>query len=245
MLKQSSLKIIADADTPLGAPHQARLKTVEDAPSPAPRGRGRPRKADGARDETRERLIRAGIDILSEQCFASTSLDEILKSCDVPKGSFYYYFSSKNAFGCEVVRQYGVLYAQYLNRFLHNTALSPLQRLKMFIAANKDAIAHHDYKRGCLLGNIGQELGAWDADFRAMVDDAMGDWEGHIENCLIAAQEAGEVPEGADLKGLAAFFWIGWEGAVFRSKLLRDTKPIDLFANAFFKALGAPSQDAA
>ncbi len=37
-----------------------------------------------------------------------------------------------------------------------------------------------------------------------------------------------------DCGQLAAFFWIGWEGAVLRAKLERNKEPLRTFAAGFF-----------
>jgi TetR/AcrR family transcriptional repressor of nem operon len=36
---------------------------------------------------------------------------------------------------------------------------------------------------------------------------------------------------------IAAFFWIGWEGAVLRAKLVASPEPLDIFADGFFAGL--------
>lgn len=43
---------------------------------------------------------------LTEKGFSATGLDEILKAVGVPKGSFYHYFDSKEAFGAELIDRY-------------------------------------------------------------------------------------------------------------------------------------------
>jgi len=40
-----------------------------------------------------------------------------------------------------------------------------------------------------------------------------------------------------DVEKMAAFFWIGWEGAVLRAKLERSAKPLDIFTQGFFTGL--------
>jgi TetR/AcrR family transcriptional repressor of nem operon len=56
--------------------------------------RGRPPKDPRAHADTRETLIRAGMEMLTEQSFAATGLDALLKRVNIPMGSFYHYFDS-------------------------------------------------------------------------------------------------------------------------------------------------------
>jgi TetR/AcrR family transcriptional repressor of nem operon len=37
---------------------------------------------------------------------------------------------------------------------------------------------------------------------------------------------------------LSVAFWIGWEGAVLRTKLKRSADPIDLFLSHYFQSIG-------
>ncbi|MNP86712.1 Transcriptional regulator AcuR [compost metagenome] len=47
----------------------------------------------------------------------------------------------------------------------------------------------------------------------------------------------GELAAEADCEELAAFFWIGWEGAVLRARLTRDNVPLDVFIRGFLAGL--------
>lgn len=51
------------------------------------------------RTDTREELVRVGTGIIAKKGFSITGIDAVLKTTGVPKGSFYYYFSSKEEFG--------------------------------------------------------------------------------------------------------------------------------------------------
>jgi len=71
----------------------------------APR-RGRPKKQPNDSLDTRESLIRAGMVVLTESGFTRSGIETILRSVGVPKGSFYHYFASKEAFGIAVLMRY-------------------------------------------------------------------------------------------------------------------------------------------
>jgi len=198
---------------------------------------GRPPKTDGAHRETRERLVRCGIEILTEKGFASTGIDEVLKKVGVPKGSFYHYFASKDDFGRAVIEGYADYFARKLDRWLLDQSRAPLDRLMDFIADGKNGIERFEFRRGCLIGNLGQELGSTHAGFRAPLDNVFRDWQGRVEKCLEAARSAGDLAPDANCAKLAEFFWIGWEGAILRAKLMRNLSPIDLFVEHFFSGL--------
>lgn len=202
-----------------------------------PRRRGRPPKSDGTRDETRTRLVRRGMEILTEHGYACTGINDVLNSVGVPKGSFYYYFSSKEDFGRAVIGAYADYFANKLDRWLLNEERAPLDRLRDFVADGKRGMERHNFRRGCLIGNLGQELAGSNDQFRESLEAVFKDWQASTERCLLEAKHRDEIAENSDCKKLAEFFWIGWEGAILRAKLAHSNEPLDIFENAFFSSL--------
>lgn len=207
------------------------------SPTPVRRGPGRPprRAADGL--ETRAALIRCGTAVLTEKGFAAAGIDEVLRSVGVPKGSFYHYFDSKEAFGQAVIDHYAAYFARKLARCFEDRTLTPLVRVQAFVDDACAGMARHDFRRGCLIGNLGQEMAVLPESFRARLEAVFADWQQRLAACLAEAAAAGELRAGADCDALAAFFWIGWEGAVLRAKLVRSAAPLRCFAAGFMAGL--------
>ena len=202
------------------------------------RRRGRPPKELAGYSATREALVRAGVVMLTEKGYSATGIDEVLRSVDVPKGSFYHYFPSKEAFGAELIDSYASYFSRKLDSFFLNEQLPPLERLRGFVDDATSAMKRFRYARGCLVGNLGQEMGALPQSFRRQLFDAFIDWQQRTARCLRGAQIAGAISSRHDCDWLAEFFWIGWEGAVLRAKLERRSEPLQSFARGFFQLLG-------
>lgn len=211
-------------------------------PEKSVRRRGRPPK-DSARPfaETRHALIQAGLAMLTEKGYSSVGIDQILRSVDVPKGSFYHYFKSKEAFGQALIEAYAEYFAHKLDRFLLDAEVAPLQRLRNFIDDAGQGMTRHEFKRGCLIGNLGQEMGLLPESFRQQLKTVFEDWQQRTARCLYEARTAGDIPAELDCDRLAAWFWIGWEGAVLRAKLDASTQPLEIFAEGFFQRLQTDS----
>ncbi len=208
-------------------------------PAPAlQRGRGRPRR-DPADAEVRQRLMRAGLEHLTERGYSAVGLNEILAMADAPKGCFYHYFRGKDDFAAQLIDAYDAYFTGRLKRCFGDPALSPLRQLRDFIAAAERGMAKHHYRRGCLIGNLGQEMGALPEVLRARLIAVLEGWQARTADCLRAAQAAGELEPHHDPAALAVFFWTGWEGAVLRAKLERSGAPLTGFATTFFGLLGA------
>lgn len=204
-----------------------------------PRRRGRPpSRSDGAAD-TRLRLVRAGVEVLTEKGFTATGIEEVLSRVGVPKGSFYHYFASKEAFGLAALEGYADYFARKLDRCLRDPGGSPLAGLEGFMADAAAGMARHGYRRGCLVGNLGQEMSALPEAFRARLVAVFEDWEVRVWACLERARGVGEIAPGSDCRRLAGLFWIGWEGAVLRARLERSAGPLRLFGEAYLAMLRA------
>ncbi len=199
--------------------------------------RGRPPKSPRDDEDTRAALIRSGTEMLTEQGFIASGIDGILKRVGVPKGSFYYYFPSKEAFGQAVMAHYGAYFASKLDRHLSNTRLSPLHRIEAFVDDAKQGMARHDFRRGCLVGNLGQEVGGLPETYRQWLRETLADWQRRLARCLEEAREAGELSRDADCGRLAEAFWIGWEGAVMRARLERSVRPMEVFVRCYLDGL--------
>jgi TetR/AcrR family transcriptional repressor of nem operon len=199
--------------------------------------RGRPPKVSRENHDTKADLIRSGLEQLTETGFASSGVDQILKKVGVPKGSFYHYFASKEAFGQAVIEEYANYFANKLDVFLLDESHPPLQRISHFVEDAKMGMIRHQFKRGCLVGNLGQEVELLPESFRPQLIDIFLSWQHRIANCLKAAQSLGEISNTANCEQLAEYFWIGWEGAVSRAKLVQDTKPLESYFNHFMATL--------
>lgn len=221
--------------------------TIADAVRPkvqttALRVRSRSERATG-RGDTKRALVWCGTELLTERGFQVTGIDEVLKRVGVPKGSFYHFFANKHDFGEAVIQNYVEFYARKMSRIFDDDSLPPLSRLRAFVEDAKRGMLKFGYRRGCLIGNLGQELASLDDSFREQLEAVLLSWERRVTACLEQAIEAGELVPGSDTAAISRFFWIGWEGAVLRAKLTRNAEPLDQFADLFFAMLahGAPA----
>lgn len=202
-----------------------------------PRRRGRPRRDRGPYEDTRNTLVWTGVAILTEKGFSAVGLDEILRAARVPKGSFYHYFDSKDEFGAVLIDAYADYFSRILDQHFLDEAHSPLQRLDNFMEYAKAGMARFEFRRGCLVGNLGQEMGVLPERFRDQIRRVFLDWQARAARCFLAAQEAGEIRREHDCRHLAEFFFTSWEGAVLRAKLERNSAPLETFAKIFLLVL--------
>jgi len=191
------------------------------------------------RKDTRALMVRCGIELFTERGFQATGIDEIRARVSVPKGSFYHFFESKHAFGMAVVDSYAAYFERKLKRHFDDDSLSALERLRSFVEDAKGGMQKFNFQRGCLIGNLGQELGGIDDRFRDKLELVLQSWQRMTAACLKSAVDADELSSQTDCDALAEFFWIGWEGAILRAKLTRNNEPLDRFFSMFLSTASA------
>ncbi|MDP2559969.1 TetR/AcrR family transcriptional regulator [Psychrobium sp. 1_MG-2023] len=197
--------------------------------------RGRPPKQPHR--DTRTELIRQGLIMVTELGFVASGVEKILKQAKVPKGSFYYYFDSKEAFGLAVIDNYHSYFSNKLSKHLLQQEALPLQRIENFVLDAQQGMAKYQFRRGCLIGTLGQEVDALPLSYRARLIDVFIAWQQQLTECLEEAKSAGQLAKTADCAALAELFWIGWEGAVSRAKLVQSEQPLQRFLNHFIAGL--------
>jgi len=185
-------------------------------------------------------LINIGTAIFTQKGFSITSLDEIVEIAEIPKGSFYYYFKSKDEFAIEVIKNYGIYFSKKLQRILSNDKKSPLERLKEFTKEAEAGVRRYEFKRGCLIGNLGQEMATLEERFRIELLNVIADWRDQVRQCIDLAKERREIKTIVDASELANFFWCAWEGAVLCSKLELSTQPLNIVSRLFITELLQP-----
>lgn len=200
-----------------------------------------PKKQSARRgSDKRAALIEFGMAIFTQKGFSGTGLDEIVQAAEVPKGSFYYYFGSKDEYAIEVIKNYGSYFSRKLARILEDQRISPLERLKAFTREASDGVKRFEFKRGCLIGNLGQEMASLEETFRVVLLEVIHDWRRRFTHCLDESKAAGEIATTVDSAALSQFFWSAWEGAVLCAKLEHSTVPLDNVSSLFFDQMLKP-----
>jgi len=189
------------------------------------------------KQDTRQALIDAGTDIILEKGFNNTGIEQVLKVVGVPKGSFYHYFKSKDDFGLSIIEHHAELLQRKLDQTLTNPAHTPLQRLRHYFQGARDSLKDCACRKGCLFGNLGQEMADQHEVFRDRIETIFTDWRNRFSACIREAQGQGEIPKRLDADMLAEFCLLAWEGAIMRAKVTKNAQPLDTFIHFIFNEL--------
>jgi len=188
----------------------------------------------GAKHETRSALIDTGMDIMLVKGYTNTGIQEILSALNIPKGSFYHHFESKENFAIEIIRHYDQFQTTALVEILQDSSRSPLNRLKFYCETYRSKLNAQECKRGCLIGNLSQEMSDQSEILRQELSTVIRRWRDMFSECISEGQKIGEIKSTRSADSLAEIFQSGWGGAVMRAKTLRDTESIDNFMSVMF-----------
>ena len=187
------------------------------------------------RNTTRDDIIRVGLEILCDKGFNSCGIDAVLKTAKIPKGSFYYYFPSKEEFGLAVLDLYAVQAKAHTESYLQDKSLTPMTRLRRYLTDIAASIEEEGCTRGCFLGNMTQEMAGQNDRFRVKLNEIWDGWKRIIAECLREAKAAKELKRDADVNLLAEFIIVGIEGGILRSKVSKTALPMKDMASILFE----------
>ncbi len=178
---------------------------------------------------TKEKALTAGLELFSQKGYSNVGLAEILKTAEIPKGSFYHHFKSKEEFAIQVLEKYsscGLI--KFKELLLNRKELSPKERIKTFYKDKANEFEQKKFVKGCLLGDSCSEGGVSN-EFKSFVDEQLGLWQSTIEHCLDEGNQNNPMPSKLDTKVLASVILNGWEGALSRMKSSKNRQPLDDF----------------
>ena len=187
-----------------------------------------------SKQETKIALLEAGTELMFEKGYTNTGISEILKKVNVPKGSFYYYFDSKEDFAVEIINHFDCFYRSEILSVLQDESLTPLRRLKAYCKNGKEMFMSADCKKGCIIGNLSQEMASQSDCLREKLYQVVSAWRDEFAICIKAGQDTGEIKDDFLAEEIAELFMSGWQGAVMRAKTTRDSRPLDIFMELIF-----------
>ena len=180
-------------------------------------------------NETRGALIDQGLKALIEKGYDGVGLSAILDAADVPKGSFYHFFKSKEDFALAVLDAYETHYVALRESILADLSRSPLQRLRDYFDELERIHLSEVPLGGCLYGVLAQTVSARSPEVRAKLVAVFATWDAQLQRLLAEAQALGEMDPRLDPKDVAAFLIEAYEGALIRMKVDGGSDAFDRF----------------
>jgi len=186
------------------------------------------------RSHNKEDIVQAGLDIILTRGFNGTGIESILKQANVPKGSFYNFFSSKEEFGLAVIDLYLAEMVELLQPILGDVSLPPLRRIRKSFEALITRFEGNNCSKGCLIANLSLEMADQCEAFRQRLEGALQGWTHSLTALLEEARKDGAVPPDVEPVVLAESIVTSFEGALLRAKVKKSIEPLHNFIHLYF-----------
>jgi TetR/AcrR family transcriptional repressor of nem operon len=177
--------------------------------------------------DSRSIILATGQKIMSQKGFSGVGLTEILKDAGVPKGSFYHYFASKDAFGEAMLSAYFEGYHADMDELFSKPGLTGAERLMLYFAAWRENQGAFDCQGRCLAVKLGAEV----ADLSEPMRLALKAGTNGIISRMSRAIELGVADGSLSVTGrpadLAASLYYLWLGASVMVKIVRTHEPFE------------------
>ncbi|WP_151957764.1 TetR/AcrR family transcriptional regulator [Acinetobacter guillouiae] len=181
-------------------------------------------------EATRQHILNTSFKLVLHKGFVGVGLQEILTTCGVPKGSFYYYFSSKEAFGCALLQQYLADYKVKIDQLILQEERSAYARLVALWQAWIDDPCHNDggWAENCLIVKLAAEVSDLSEDMRQILNFGVTKLTERIANLLSDGQQDGSIPQHIEPEKMAQTMYQLWLGAALLAKLAQNKQALYL-----------------
>ncbi|WP_405593014.1 TetR/AcrR family transcriptional regulator [Streptomyces sp. NBC_01092] len=195
----------------------------------------------GRTSDARQKILGAARSLIEGRGYSALGVAEICKAAGVPKGSFYYFFESKESLALAVVDEHWAAQRRDWARVLGGDG-EPLQRLRRLFEetqAGQRAVQEGcGTVSGCLFGNLTLELSNQTEAVRRRLQEIFDAQVDMVETVVTEARERGDVSV-PDPRQAARAVVAQIEGQVMFAKLYNSTERLNPLWDNCLALLGA------
>ncbi len=195
----------------------------------------------GRSSDARPKILKAGRELLAQRGYSALGVAEICAAAGVPKGSFYYFFDSKQALAEAVIEDHWVEQRAQWTALLGSDK-APLERLRDLYDATtevqRQAQKDTGAVTGCLFGNLALELSARDDEIQRRLQEIFDEQITLVAEVVDQAQRDGTI-DVPDAREAARSVVAQLEGSVLFAKLRNDPGQLDQLWPHTLALLGA------
>jgi TetR/AcrR family transcriptional repressor of nem operon len=187
--------------------------------------------------DTRSHILSVGRGLTARQGYAGVGLNELLKAAQVPKGSFYHYFASKEAYGCALLEDFIEQYRQDLSSTLFNPQQSARDRFLLYFQgwfAKQTGPALQDR---CLVVKLSAEVADLSPDMSSILRRGVVSIVAGLAEVLQQGIDEGTIAPMANPQAVAEGLYHQWLGASLIAGLSQDDAPLQAAMKATVAAV--------
>ena len=171
-------------------------------------------------------IIAQGQELFRERGYYATGVNEILKSCQISKGVFYNYFSTKEDYLLQSVAYYSGQMDAFVESFTTDQEKRPIERLRALYSALMEIAEAEDCQKGCLVYNLSFEVAGSNMAVAEVLDKHFERWVTLVADCIEEGQRSGEITASQSAHHLANVLHTSINGAFGRVKAQRSVEPM-------------------
>ncbi len=197
----------------------------------------------------KQHILDCGERLVATKGFVGVGLSEILAAANVPKGSFYHYFSSKERFGEALLTRYITAYLTRLDALLGEDGILARERLMHYWSywnltqcdAGAAGCGESTVSTKCLIVKLSAEVSDISEAMRLTLREGTDRVVARIAQCLEDARQDGSVATAVNARDTALTLYELWLGASLLAKLRRDGSPFEHAMRSTELLLPAPA----
>lgn len=162
--------------------------------------------------------------------YKNTGLNEILRECNIPKGSFYYYFKNKDDLLIHIIDYHTRNLLELFESIVDDLNT---KKLETFFVKYFESIAKNDYHGGSLLGNIAMELSDINETVRLKLVSSYKKLELRMEAFFTMIKRTKEDDKMINPEIASKIIINLMEGTMLKLKLNKDLKDLEAFFKVF------------
>ncbi|HEX7301377.1 TetR/AcrR family transcriptional regulator [Lentzea sp.] len=177
--------------------------------------------------DTRQSILDTAQRIMAHKGYSAVGLNEVLTEAGVPKGSFYHFFASKDAFGEAMLKSYFADYVTDMDGVLTRSGQSAAERLLAYWQQWRQTQSVDDCQGKCLAVKLGAEVADLSEPMRLALKAGTDAIVDRLERTITAGLEDGSLSIDGEPRPLAQALYDMWLGASVMAKIHRDLSPLD------------------
>ncbi|MEN3364952.1 MAG: TetR/AcrR family transcriptional regulator, transcriptional repressor for nem operon [Burkholderiales bacterium] len=177
--------------------------------------------------DTRERILSVGEGLILARGFSAVGLSEILGKAEVPKGSFYHYFKSKEGFGVALLERY---FQDYDARLSGLFAAKPQRGLEIVLGYFENWLETQTASgsnHSCLAVKLAAEVCDLSEPMRQELSAGMNRIVEHLAAAIRVARADGSLKQDVDAEQLAESLYAMWVGASLLARANGSNAPLE------------------
>ncbi len=182
-------------------------------------------------------ILTKGLEVLCANGYSNTSVNDIVKAAGIPKGSFYFYFDSKEDFSIKALETYVDMFKDQIESMYSDQSKNPLERIEAIISLKLDSVLHHPMmQKGCYMSKLNGEMSVCNENIRGAILEQISYFKNLMKTCVQGAIDQNLIKD-LDAEALTEFIFNSLDGTLELYKATQDPKTLFNFKKVLFAFL--------